>query len=408
MTRTKVAHVTTIDMSLRYLLLNQLISLQQHGYEIVGISAAGENVATLEANGIRHLAVPITRKFSPVADLLVLLELVRVMRREQFSIVHTHTPKPGLLGQLAARLARVPIVINTVHGYYFHENSPASARLFFLNLERLAARLSSLIFFVNREDMATAVQEHICPSGKMSLLGPGGIGINVSRIKRERVSEASLTQNREQLGLQPHTPVVGFVGRLVEEKGIPELLQAARIVHTAIPEARFLFIGPKDEDKADAISPEIAQKYGVAKICMFTGLRHDIPELMALMNVFVLPSHREGFPVSIMEAAAMSLPCVVTNVRGCREAVEHGRNGLLVPLGDVDALAAAIIELLTDKEKARRMGEEGRKMAEERFDEQIVFAKVKAEYARLLRQKGLPVPGEAGAAPLNGDGSGSL
>jgi len=110
------------------------------------------------------------------------------------------------------------------------------------------------------------------------------------------------------------------------------------------------------------------------------------------MDVFVLPSHREGFPCAPMEASAMKVPCVVTDIRGCRETVEHGRNGLLVPLGDVQALADAIIELLTDREKARRMREEARRMALERFDEQVVFEKVKAEYARLLREKGLPVP----------------
>jgi glycosyltransferase involved in cell wall biosynthesis len=110
------------------------------------------------------------------------------------------------------------------------------------------------------------------------------------------------------------------------------------------------------------------------------------------MDVFVLPSHREGFPRAPMEASAMKVPCVVTDIRGCRETVQHGRNGLLVPLGDVQALADAIIELLTDQEKARRMGEEGRRMALEHFDERLVFEKVKAEYARLLQEKGLPVP----------------
>jgi glycosyltransferase involved in cell wall biosynthesis len=180
--------------------------------------------------------------------------------------------------------------------------------------------------------------------------------------------------------------------RLVAEKGILELFAAARIVARVVPTVRFLIIGPVDAEKLDSLTPEMAREYGVGEVCVFSGLRNDMPELYALMNVFTLPSHREGFPRSAMEASAMGVPCVVTDVRGCREAVEHGRNGLLVPLGDVEALAKAILDLLDDHEKAREMGAEGRQMALDRFDEQRVFALVKAEYARLLREKGLPVP----------------
>jgi len=148
-----------------------------------------------------------------------------------------------------------------------------------------------------------------------------------------------------------------------------------------------------DKEKPDAINPEMANKFKAGDIFHFLGMRQDMPELYALMDVFVLPSHREGFPRgSPMEASAMKVPCIVTNIRGCREAVEHGRNGLLVPLGDVQVLADAIIELLKDHEKAQRMGEEGRRIALERFDERVVFEKVKSEYSRLLKRKGLPVP----------------
>jgi glycosyltransferase involved in cell wall biosynthesis len=157
-------------------------------------------------------------------------------------------------------------------------------------------------------------------------------------------------------------------------------------------DVRFLLVGPIDDQKADMLTPGMARQAGVEEMCVFTGLRNDMPEMYALMNVFVLPSHREGFPRSPMEASAMGVPCVVTNIRGCREAVEHGRNGLLVPLGDVQALAGTISELLTDREKALRMGQEGRRMAMERFDERAVHEKVKSEYGRLLAEKGLCRP----------------
>lgn len=375
-------------MSLRYLLLNQLRSIQQEGYNVTGISSLGENVPVIEAAGIRHIAVPMTRNFTPLADLVSLWKLYRVMRRERFTIVHTHNPKPGLLGQLAARMARVPIVVNTLHGFYFHEHTPPAWRRFYITMEKIAARCSDVILSQNSEDIQTAIKEGICPPQKIKQLGNG---IDVQRFDHSKLATQVLRQKREELGLS-NGPVVGFVGRLVIEKGILELLQAAKTVVARIPNVQFLIAGPMDHEKPDAITPAIAQEYGLVDACIFTGKRLDIPELCALMDLFVLPSHREGFPRSPMEASAMGVPCVVTDIRGCREAVEHERNGLLVPLGDVDALAEAIIELLTDKEKAQRMGQAGAKMALDKFDERILFEKVKAEYARLLGEKGLPVP----------------
>lgn len=388
-TRIRVGHVTTIDMSLRYLLLNQLRSLQAAGYEVAGISSPGTDIAALEAASIRHVAIPFTRRFTPLADLLSLRRLYRVLRRDTFTIVHAHNPKPALLAQLAARMAGVPIVVRTLHGFYFHQHMHPAWRRFYILMEKVAACCSDVILSQNKEDIRTAINLGICPPHKIKHLGNG---IDTRRFSRARLNETILSQTRRELRLRPGGPVVGFVGRLVAEKGIPELLQAARAVLERIPDAHFLIVGPIDREKPDALTPAVVRDYGVAHACTFSGMRHDMPELYALMDVFVLPSHREGFPRSPMEASAMQVPSVVTDIRGCRETVEHGRNGLLVPLGDVPALAEAIITLLTDKTKRRRMGCAGRRIAEERFDERLVFQKVKAEYARLLREKEFPVP----------------
>ena len=381
MSPVKIAHITTVDLSLRYLLLNQMLSLCEAGYEVVGISAPGSNVQVLERAGIRHIAVPMTRNISPIADLLTLFRLVNVMRQERFTIVHTHTPKPSLLGQLAARIARVPIVINTLHGFYFHDHMSTTQRRFYIAMEKIAGRCSDVILSQNSEDVGTAINEGICRPDQIRFLGNG---IDVTRFDRSRLDPATLNRTRRDLGIPEGMLVVGFVGRLVAEKGIPELLQAAQRIATQYSNVRFLIVGPYDAEKADALKPTIANKFGIADICTFPGMRQDMPEIYALMDIFVLPSHREGFPRSPMEASAMGVPCIVTDIRGCREAVEHGRNGLLVPLGDVEALAAAIKELVENPEQAAIMGSEGRRMALERFDERLVFEKVKAEYMRLL------------------------
>jgi glycosyltransferase involved in cell wall biosynthesis len=389
---TKVAHVTTIDMSLRYLLLNQMRSIQHAGYEVVGISSPGPDVPTIEAAGIRHIPVSMTRRVTPLADLVSLWRLYQVMRRERFTIVHTHNPKPGLLGQLAAHMAGVPIVVNTVHGLYLHDHMHPLWRRFYIAMEKIAARCSDVILSQNRDDIQTAIKARIWPPEKTRLLGNG---IDLARFNPDLFSESDIARKRVEVGLPDGVSVVGFVGRLAaQRKGFLAFLQAANLIIQICPQVRFLIIGEADRGKNDALGLEIAEENGISQACIILGWKSnsELPILYLLMDTLVLPSLFEGFPRSVMEASAMGIPAVVTNVKGNREAVEQGRNGILVPLGDISALAEAIIELLADPQKAQRMGREGRRMALERFDEQRVFEQVKAEYVHLLRAKGLLPP----------------
>jgi glycosyltransferase involved in cell wall biosynthesis len=383
----RVAHVCTVDLSLRYLLLNQLKYLQEHGFHVTGISNPGPDVPHLEQHGIPHLAVPMTRNFTPLADLKALQDLERVFKRERFTLIHTHNPKPGLIGQLAARLAGSPVVVNTLHGFYFHEHMKPLPRRFYILMEQIAAGQSDVILSQNPEDVATAVREHIARPDRIFHLGNG---IDLSRFSRARLDEEHQASLRAALGLDG--PVVGFVGRLVQEKGILELFEAMRAVRAKVPGAKLLVIGPLDSEKKDALTPHTAKRYGLEDACVFTGMRQDMPELYALMDVFALPSHREGFPRSPMEASAMGVPSVVTDIRGCRETVVAGETGLFVPLKAPGPLADALLELLTDPARSRRMGQAARLLAERKFDERHVFRTVLSHYVRLLASRGLPVP----------------
>jgi glycosyltransferase involved in cell wall biosynthesis len=286
-------------------------------------------------------------------------------------------------------MAGVPVVVNTLHGFYFHDRMHPTMRRFYITMEKIATRCSDVILSQNSEDIQTAIREGICPADKIRFLGNG---IDTRRFDSARFTSGLRVAKRRELGLPEGAPVVGFVGRLVREKGVLELFEAARIMREWMPNAQFLFVGPIDTEKLDAITPEAARQFGIDANCHFVGLRQDMPELYAVMDVFVLPSHREGFPRSPMEASAMGVPCVVTDIRGCREAVEHNVNGLLVPLRDIPSLAKAIYDLLTNEGKASSMRAAGRAMALERFDEQLVFGRVKAEYIQLLKAKGLAGP----------------
>jgi glycosyltransferase involved in cell wall biosynthesis len=193
---------------------------------------------------------------------------------------------------------------------------------------------------------------------------------------------------RLELGIADGEWVVGFVGRLVAEKGLLELFAAMAKIRGRAP-VRLLLVGGDDPEKPDGIGLAEARRLGIADLCTFAGVRQDMPAVYGAMDVFVLPSHREGFPRAPMEASAMGVPCVVTDIRGCRQVVTSGRNGFLVPVNSPAALAEAVLRILQDDALARRLGSEGRRRALAEFDERRVFATVLAEYERLLQAKGL-------------------
>lgn len=393
----KIAHITTVDMSVRHLLLNQLLSLRTAGFDVTAMSAPGPDIRPVEDAGIRHLAVPFTRRMAPLADLRAAWVLWRTFRRERFTIVHTHQVKAALFGQAAARLAGVPIVVNTIHGFYFHERTPPLKRGGWVLIERMAAKCSTLLLSQNREDIPTAIAARICSADKIEHLGNG---IDIRRFDRSRVSTNRVAALKRELGMPEDAVVVGFVGRLVREKGILELFEAVRELRHSFPALRLLVVGPVDAVKNDALTPAAASHCGIDDIAVFTGYRQDMPELYAVMNVCVLPSHREGLPRSPMEASAMGVPCVATDIRGCREVVLDSDNGLLVPVGDARALAHACARILRDPELASAMGRRGRELALERFDERHVFERVRSAYARLLARRGITVDAASRPVPV--------
>jgi glycosyltransferase involved in cell wall biosynthesis/ribosomal protein S18 acetylase RimI-like enzyme len=375
----RVAHLTTTDLTLRYLLLGQLRRLAAEGHEVTGISAPGPHVAALEASGIRF--VPwnnATRSWDPVADVRALAELVALLRRERFDLVHTHNPKPGVLGRVAARLAGVPLVVNTVHGLYATPEDRLPKRAAVLGLEWLAGRCSDLELYQSEEDLRWARRLRLARAGRSHLLGNG---TDLGRFDPALVRPERAAALRRELGLPADALVVGAVGRLVAEKGYRELFAAARTVRRADPRVRFVAVGAPDLDKADAIGQ--AELARASEDVLVTGWRDDVRDLLAVIDVFVLASWREGMPRSAIEAAAMGRAMVLTDIRGCREVARHDREALLVPPRDPDALAAAISRLAADPGLRHRLATAARRRALERFSEAQVAERVVEHYRRL-------------------------
>ena len=384
--RGRLVHLTTTDISLALLLGPQLRAFRDVGYEVIGVSAPGPFVQQLEADGIRHVALRhATRSMAPHRDLAALVEVYRVVRELAPMIVHTHNPKPGIYGRLAAKAARVPVIVNTVHGLYALPTDPFAKRAVVYGLERIAATASDAELLQNVEDLPVLRKLRI-PARKLSVLGNG---IDLTRFDAAKVTPDRTEVLRKEMGATDGDILVGLVGRLVWEKGYREVFAAARDLARTAPNVRFVIVGPTDFDKADAITQADMDAAETVGNIRFLGHRNDVEDLYPAFDMYVLASHREGFPRSAMEAAAMGVPVIATDVRGCRQVVDHDSTGFLVPLNDAPALGDAIQRLAADPAMHARMSVASVLKARNEFDQQIVIDHTLATYDRLLSARGI-------------------
>jgi glycosyltransferase involved in cell wall biosynthesis len=374
---TRVLHVTTTDISLELLLGPQLRALRDAGYEVHTASAPGPFVAGLVADGIAHHPLQhATRAFALGHDAAAPAELYRLFRRLRPDIVHTHNPKPGVYGRMAARAARVPLVVNTQHGLYAQPTDRPARRLAVYALERLAAACSDVELVQNPEDLETLARLRV-PRQKLRLLGNG---VDLARFRPQTPEVRK--EVRAELEVDDDQVVVGVVGRLVWEKGYAELFAAAKRLLARRGDLTVVVAGPFDADKGDPLTRADVAAAEAAGV-RFLGHRDDPERLYAAFDIYVLASHREGFPRSAMEAAASGLPIVATDIRGCREVVDHERTGLLVSARDDAALEAAIERLTSDTAVRHRLGEAAAAKAREEFDQRRVISRTLDAYAGL-------------------------
>ncbi len=379
--RPRIVHVTTTDISLALLLGPQLRAFAAAGYEVIGASAPGPHVEELTSWGIRHEPLAhATRSMAPHRDARALFELRTLFRTLAPDLVHTHNPKPGLYGRFAARLARVPAVVNTVHGLYALPEDPFVKRAVVYSLERAAAACSDAELLQNVEDIDVLRRLRV-PERKLHLLGNG---VDLTRFDPARIDPARVAELRASFGAGPDDIVCGVVGRLVWEKGYREVFEAAARLRAQAPRIKVVVIGPSDTAKDDAITEaDIARAEREGGI-RFLGMRDDLEDLYAAMDLYLLASYREGFPRSAMEAAAMGRPLVVTNVRGCRQVVDDGVTGRLVAVRDAAAIADAVAAIAGEDGARLAMGCAGREKAIREFDDRKVIDITLGVYERLL------------------------
>ncbi|MEQ8999708.1 MAG: glycosyltransferase family 4 protein [Coleofasciculus sp. B1-GNL1-01] len=380
----KVLHICAVGFTVKNLLIPQIEYFIERGLDVEIACSRGDELKTLESQGYIVHPIQIDRKIAPISNLKSITKLTHLISNKQYDLVHVHTPVASVLGRVAAKLARAPRVIYTAHGFYFHDNMAARKYRFYHSIEKVSAWFTDLILTQSQEDLETAKKTGICPAHKLRYLGNG---VDLARFNRLKLIPENQAILKKELHIPDQAfPIIGMTGRITAEKGYLELINALDIIRFQYPNVHLLVIGGQLSSERDAFQVKLSKLISgknLEKHVTFTGFRSDIPELLGLVDVFTLPSYREGLPRSILEAMAMEIPVIATNIRGCREAVAHEKTGLIIPPKDSEKLAEALSTLLSNSALRKAYGRAGRQRAESEFDERLVFDRLQTAYRDL-------------------------
>ena len=365
-------------------LTGRLRALSLAGFDVTLVSSPGPLLdRTASREGVTAIALPIERRIAPLRDLVSFLRLLALIRRLRPAVAEFSTPKAGLLGTLAAAVACVPVRIYMLRGFKLDTASGLRRRLL-IACERLAARSAHVVLCNSDSLRNQAIALRIAPARKLHLIGRGSSnGVNVERFSPGR------SNLREQLAIPPGAPVLGFVGRLTRDKGLPELITAFDILSSARPDAHLLLVGWYDAAE-DALDSTLRAGIESNPRIRSTGFVDNTAPWYRAMDVFILPTFREGFPNVVLEASATGIPVITTDSTGARDSILPGVTGLLIPPGQPEAIAAAALTLLADPDLRLRMGHAGRAWVAGHFADTHVLGLAVDFYKALLAGSGSP------------------
>lgn len=380
----KIVQVTAIDSTMRTGLRELNVQSIKQGYEVIGICSPGPNTVHIESEGIKLVHVNIDRKIG-ISNLRSVYKLKKEFDRLKPDIVHVHTPVAAVLARIAAKMAKVPNIIYTAHGFYFHENMSRIKYSVFYMIEKVMAKLfTDYIFTQSEEDAELAIKKNFLPQEKILCIG-NGVDVE-TKFNPTVVNSLDVDDIYKEFNIKKDDLVISFIGRLVKEKGIFELLEAFETIDNK--NIKLLVIGDAAQNERDNVTVNKLNDYKNNENIIFTGRRDDVNKLLAVSDIFCLPSYREGMPRSIIEAMAMQNAVIATNIRGSREEVVHGKTGFLIPLYDSTSIKENILKLFNDRQLLEKMKKAGRERALKLYNEKTVVAKQINVFDQLLEKKG--------------------
>jgi len=378
----KLIRVTTVPISLKTLLRGQLKFMSSY-YEVIGISSEGKELLDVNFDeGIRVLPVEMTRKISPLQDLKSLYTLYQILKKEKPFIVHTHTPKAGVVGMLAAKLARVPNRLHTVAGLPLMEATGNKRKL--LNfVEKLTYHCATGIYPNSKGLYDFIIENKFTERKKIKVLGNGSSnGINTNYFNENLISLEQKSQLNDDLNIKSTDFVFIFVGRLVADKGINELIKAFIRITEKFDNAKLILVG-SFEAELDPLEKVTLEAIENNKNIISVGFQQDVRVYFAISDCLVFPSYREGFPNVVMQAGAMGLPSIVSDINGCNEIIEQGINGTIVPVKDANALYNNMEKMIRDEDWYSILKKRAREMIESRYDQTVIWNAILHEYKTL-------------------------
>ncbi|MCJ8498597.1 glycosyltransferase family 4 protein [Chryseobacterium salipaludis] len=383
----RIIRTSTVPLSLNALLGGQLKFLSKH-FEVIGVSSPGLNLDLVKnREGCRVIAVEMQRNISPLNDVIALYKLFCILKVEKPVLVHSITPKAGLLTMLAARLSGVPIRVHTFTGLIFPTRQGFVRRLLILT-DRILCWAATNIY-PEGQGVKDDLQKFEITEKPLNVLANGNVnGIDTTYFSTTTIEEQSAAQLKAELGISSEDFIFIFVGRLVGDKGINELITAfSKISKSADQQisnsCKLLLVGPV-EAKLDPLLPETLNHIEINPNIISVGFQQDVRPYFAIADALVFPSYREGFPNVVMQAGAMELPAIVTDINGCNEIIIHGKNGLIIPPKDSNALFNAMLQLWEDKTLYAQLKRNARPMITSRYEQQVVWDALLAEYNRLI------------------------
>lgn len=379
-------HVTTVPQTLVFF-RGQVGYLKRDGFDVMVASSPGEPLDRFAAEeNVPAFPVPMSRRITPLHDLSSLIRLVRVILRARPAIVHSHTPKAALLGTLAARLTGRKAVLS-VFGLPQMTRTGITRRVLDAKT-RIECALAHRVWCDSASLREVLVAKRLCAAGKVVVLGSGSVnGVDaIGRFNPSRFPSPERRAIRTALRMPPDGLVIGFVGRIVRDKGIAELADAWTSLRVRYPALHLLLVG--DAEPTDPLDPAVVARLRADERVHFTGHQEDVAPLIAVMDVFVMPSYREGFGVSNVEAAALEVPVVATRIPGCVDSVTDGLTGTLVPAGDATSLESAVARYLDDPDLRRRHGASGRRRVLAEFVPERIWSELAGLYRHVLQRRG--------------------